>query len=277
MAVHQTFQYEGFQIEYATRGSGAIPVICLHGFNRPLEDMLIFESILKPEEYLVSIQLFHHGKSKIPEDFIVENGIPGSVLSLLILRFLDHLKARNFNLIAYSIGGRVSMYLLTQMPELIKKILLVAPDGLYVNPFYQWMNHSFIGRKIFKSVLQKPKPFLGIVDLLWKAKIIPSKLHRFVHVHMGADRSEQERLMIYNCWQTYKFSYPDFNALSRCVSEQKINWQLILGEFDSVIKVKHAKKLPPILKAQGAYHILPSGHLLLNLDTIKYIQSNHLW
>lgn len=277
MPAHQIFAHEGFEIEYETRGSGNKPVICMHGFNRPLEDMFIFEKILEPDEYLVSIQLFHHGNSKIPQDFIIEDGIPGGVLSMLFLRFLDHLGTRDFSLIAYSLGGRVSMYLLTQMPQLVSKILLIAPDGMYENPFYHWVNHSFLGRSVFKTVLKNPRPFLTLVNLIAKAKIIPAKLHRFVHVHLGDERSEKERFMIYNSWQSFKFTYPDVDLLSRCVSEHNIKWRLILGEFDSVIKVKHAKNLPEDLKTKEAFHIIPSGHLLLNTDTIKYINKHHLW
>lgn len=271
------FQSGAFKIEYGVLGSGSTPVICFHGFDRPLEDMYLFSQILTSGEYIVSVQLFHHGESVWSKSSDSIEGLPVDTFAIFIDHFVQSLNASTYQLIGYSLGGRISMCLFNQRSEKIDKMLLVAPDGLYKNPFYIWSISSGMGRRVFNSLINNPKPLLKTVDTLRALRLFPAKLHRFVHVHMGEEKSKEERERILSSWTTFVQFFPDLRTMVDLIQSNKVNFNLILGEHDSVIKKKHARHLIKAGQDASKIHYLKSGHLLLNEKTISHIQSTRLW
>ncbi|MFM7726162.1 MAG: alpha/beta fold hydrolase, partial [Flavobacteriales bacterium] len=63
-----TFTYNDLTLEYLVEGSGPETIVCLHGFGREAEDFIAFSSLLKPNQRIVSINLFAHGNSSFPQE-----------------------------------------------------------------------------------------------------------------------------------------------------------------------------------------------------------------
>ena len=273
----QVFQLGNFQLEYGLLDAGTVPVLCFHGFGRPLEDMYLFSQILQEGEYIVSAHLFHHGKSQWLKSTESIEGLSVVTFAKFIDAFLLHLNAKKFNLIGYSLGGRICMNLFLERAQQVDKMLLLAPDGLYKNPFYVWSIRSGLGRKVFSSLINNPLPLLNTVDFLRSIKLFPNKLHRFIHVHMGKDKNFEERNRILSSWTTFLQFFPNLKDLVQALETYQVSFSLILGEYDTVIKKKHAKHLLENGLEPTLIHYLESGHLLLNQKSIEYIQSEQLW
>ncbi|MGB0422969.1 MAG: alpha/beta hydrolase [Flavobacteriales bacterium] len=271
------FQHGDFQLEYGILGTGSVPILCFHGFGRPLEDMYLFSQILAEGEYIVSAHLFHHGNSSWSKSLENKEGLSPSAFAMFIDEFMLFLKTEEYRLIGYSLGGRICMNLFLERSDRIDKMLLVAPDGLYKNPFYVWSIKSYLGRKLFSSLINNPKPLLDLVNFLRLIRLFPVKLHRFIHVHMGANKTTEERARILSSWTTFVQFFPDLNQLVKLLKTEEVNFSLILGEFDSVIKKKYANKLIDAGQDPSSIHYLNSGHLLLNEKTIQHIQTSQLW
>ncbi|MEO0403245.1 MAG: alpha/beta hydrolase [Bacteroidota bacterium] len=264
------FQFRDFTVEYAVIGEGNHPVIALHGFNRPLEDMALLQTLLDENEFMVSIHLFHQGASVIDPSRSLEDGVPVSELAELFFAIAMEMGSSTFSLFGYSLGGRVCLSVYELAHASIPKMILFAPDGLYKNPFYQWAIHSRMGRSTFNWILNHQQPVLKLVDFVRWCTLIPAKLHRFVHVHMGEERSEAERWKIYNSWQTYKFCFPNLAEVAKSLRDSKTKFHLVMGRHDSVIKYKYAQNLLGPLGTDQPLITIDAGHILLTPEIIAF-------
>ena len=264
----ELFNFKDFTVEYATFGQGSHPVIACHGFNRPLEDMGLLAPLLEEEEFIVSIHLFHQGRSVISESRDLEEGLRVEELVDLFFAIAMEFGSSSYSLFGYSLGGRVCLSVFEQAHASIPKMILFAPDGLYKNPFYQWAIHSKTGRATFRWVLNHYKTALKMVDAVRWLRLIPAKLHRFVHVHLGEDRTETERWKIYNSWQTFKYCFPDLNQVAKGIRDSKTKFHLVMGRKDSVIKYKYAQNIMKPLGSGDALITIDAGHILLTPEII---------
>jgi len=271
------FKYKGFTIEYATYGEGEKPVLAFHGFNRPLSDMALFLPVLQKNEYLISIHLFDHGNSSWPEDLKIQHGISLELFQELVLAFMKNLNISSYSLIGYSLGGKVALTLYQLQIQKIDKILLLAPDGLYINPIYKLVSGTSAGRSMYRKLAKNPRPILAITNLLHKLKLIHPKLHRFVHVHMGTERQESDRWRIYHTWLLFKHFRPNLELIISLSKRHSGNLYVIMGANDSVIKPKYGKKLLKSGLDKNNLHFVNQGHQLLTKETIDYILTQGLW
>lgn len=271
------FKHKGFTIEYITYGEGNNPVLAFHGFNRPLSDMALFLPILKENEYLISIHLFDHGNSSWPKDLNIEKGISLELFQELVLAFTKELNISSYSLIGYSLGGKVALTLYQLQAQKIPKLLLLAPDGLYINPIYKVVSGTSAGRSMYRKLAKNPRPILAITNLLNNLKLIHPKLHRFVHVHMGTGRQESDRWRIYHTWLLFKHFRPNLELIISLSKRHSGNLNVILGTNDSVIKPKYGKKLLKYGLHENNLHFVNQGHQLLTKETIDYIITQGLW
>jgi pimeloyl-ACP methyl ester carboxylesterase len=53
-------------------------------------------------------------------------------------------------------GGRVALVLLELMPERVKSLLLLAPDGFKINLIYKFASETKLGRSMYKYLIDHP-------------------------------------------------------------------------------------------------------------------------
>jgi pimeloyl-ACP methyl ester carboxylesterase len=271
------FHYKGFTLEYDQFGSGNSTVLAFHGFNRPLQDMKLFEQVLAEDESIVSIHLFDHGASTWPNHLNITDGISLASFQELMEAFLSSIGVESFSLIGYSLGGKICLSIIEMNAFKIDRVLLLAPDGLYVNPFYQLLIGTKIGRNLFQSVAHNPKWVLNLTDLLRQFRLVDGKLHRFVHVHLGEGNRVEDRMRIYHSWLAFQHFKPNLRKVILVSQKQNANLNLIMGKKDSVIKPKHGKKLLKLGLEKNRLHFLNQGHQLINQKTLEFIKSSGIW
>ena len=270
----QLFHYHSFQLSYIEWGHGHDLVLCFHGFGREASDFKPFQRLLAPHQRLIAIDLIAHGNSRFLDNRDPTQALTPQEWVNLLTAFLEDKKIDTFHLMGYSIGGRIALCTWQWMPEKVKSVLLLAPDGLKKNKLYQFTSGTSIGRALYRYFVRKPELLFATAGLLHKARILHPKLHRFVHVHLD---SEAKRQLVYDAWLAYRLFFPNLMKLSLQHQTSFIPLTLIFGKNDSIIRPHLAKKLTRKFRTHINVMEINAGHRLLNDDLIELIIATDCW
>ena len=125
------FQHKDIKLHYRCIGSGKTPILAFHGFTRTSIDYELFEPFLKDDYTIYAVDLFYHGKTS----FKSKNwkSFSKTELKEIFAGFLVHINVKRFEVMGYSMGGRVALFLIEQFATRIDHLYLLAPDGLKTN------------------------------------------------------------------------------------------------------------------------------------------------
>lgn len=111
----QFFDSNGVRIRYIEQGAGE-PVVLIHGFSSTAERNWVTPGVfqqLAKNYRVISIDCRGHGKSDKPQDAKQY----GREMALDVVRLLDHLKLEKAHIVGYSMGGGLTLQLVTMKPE----------------------------------------------------------------------------------------------------------------------------------------------------------------
>jgi pimeloyl-ACP methyl ester carboxylesterase len=257
-----------------TIGKGSDVALCMHGFGRSAEDFTLFETILQPNQSIIAINLLAHGNSTFPSSRISRNPISKEEWSYLFEAFVNFLGIEQFHMVGYSMGGRMAMVLTELMPERIKSLVLLAPDGLKVNWVYRFVSETKLGRILYRSIIDNPNWILGMVDLLRFLRLLHPKIQRFVHVQL---ETKSKRQLVYDAWLIHRQLFPRLPLLARKIEEHHIPFDLIFGTYDRVIPARDGKRLLKHFKQEHRPTLLNLGHRLLHPTTVEHLSATAMW
>jgi len=118
----EEFDSAGFKIHYTISGQGE-PVILVHGLYSSSKmnwDMPGITSELAKHYRVIALDCRGHGQSDKPE----EEGKYGVEMANDIVRLMDHLHIARAHVVGYSMGGMITMKLLTIHPERVRSAVL---------------------------------------------------------------------------------------------------------------------------------------------------------
>lgn len=248
------------RLHYVRMGTGRKVLLAFHGYGNDASLFIPFRSHLEQEYTIVSIDLPYHGRSEWAD------GIPLSKARLVLL--VDILK-EEFNvdkvsLMGYSLGGRVCLTVVEQIPASVDKVLLIASDGLVVNKFYYTVTRTKLGSKVFRFILDKPSRYVGFIEWLKDRKWIDASRYRFIMHHL---RDEVNREFLLNVWPSLSPLIPNIRRLKKNIANFEIPVFIFMGRHDRV--------LPPALAERFKkgvdniqLHILDKGHRVFDTDTL---------
>ena len=118
-----------YLFNYYISGSPSNPAILfLHGFLGNADDWMDVISSLSHKYYCISVDLPGHGKT---DNLTEQTDYTMEVCASGIVDILGHLKIHMCNLVGYSMGGRLALYLISHYPKLFLKVILEsASPGL---------------------------------------------------------------------------------------------------------------------------------------------------
>jgi pimeloyl-ACP methyl ester carboxylesterase len=268
------FHFRDFRIEYAIYGEGNENILCFHGFGRSSSDFEVFVPLLKPGQRMICLHLFAHEHSVFPEKRIVKEPLQREEWREMLVAFLDSLGIGDFHLVGYSMGGRVVLVTMLVMSSRIRSVLLLATDGLKINPLYRFASGTAIGHALYLSIINNPKPLFAISRALNKLGLLSDKLLRFVFVHLD---TLEKRRQVHDAWMIYRLFFPDFRDLAAVINPGHFPFHMIFGKFDEVIKPVLGEKLQKHLTHKNHLHIVELGHRLMRPEIIEYVRVNGLW
>lgn len=242
------------RIHYRITGSGPEWLFCFHGYGEDAAGFQLFENSLSAHFTIVAIDLPFHGQTDWKEGLLFE---PDDLVSII-----HRIKPAQtpIQLLGYSMGGRVAMQLVVMMPDQVKKVLLIAPDGLHNNP-WQWLaTRTRFGNRLFRYLMQHPSVMLNTMSLFEKTGLYSKNLLRFVHYYL--DDAEQRRIL-YKRWTTMRKFAPDKENLKSVISKYRIPFTILFGKYDSIIRSRHGYRFRKGAENQVRVMEIKAGHRLL--------------
>ena len=237
--------------------------IALHGFSRPLEDMLSVRPLLDDNTALLMPHLPAHGRSSGHHRPLATSDWWAALEGVLKKEGLHF----NGTLIGYSLGGRVALTCFSLFPSRFTKVTLLAPDGLVKNPGYRFAVDTALGRAWMNQSERQRKTVVRVLNWLRAAHLLPHHIYQFFLFHLD---SEEMWAMVIDCWCSLQQFWPPPQHRLRAIStSHNAVIEAHFGERDKVIKPANAKKLKGICPV----HFHPCGHGLLRTDIIERIAS----
>ncbi|MBL0341643.1 MAG: alpha/beta hydrolase [Bacteroidetes bacterium] len=239
-------------------GRGKRILLAFHGFNRSPEDFHSFERWLGHEFTILAFDLFFHGASTV--DFHdTPPPLSRPVLKEFIEAVLIKYNVREFDVLAYSFGGRLALNCVELFEERVKGLYLMASDAMRFNPGYYFAVQTRIGRAVFRSYLINPKPLMQLMKLVASLGWSNKKAIEFYMHHMVF---EAMRYKVYNCWMLHRETVPDINSVTKLIKENNTSLLLFFGKFDIIIPPKLGAGFAKKAGRKHALHILDIGHRL---------------
>lgn len=263
-------EHPDYNCEYFVYGNGKRILFCFHGFGNHASDFEPLNNVLGKEYTIISINLFFHGKSSVLNHF-VESGFSTDRMKGLMLDFMAKFPAEKYDLMGFSLGGRIAMKITELMPEKINRLILLAPDGLTISPFYRLSTLNYAGRYLFKKSIEKADSLLRLAELLKKYRLIDEKKYQLAMYHI---ESKEHRQRVYNVWNVFRKIRPNLPQLRRKILLENIRVDLFFGKFDKIILPEWGRNLQKGLEKNVRITILEAGHQLVrygNLDEIGRI------
>lgn len=249
------------------------PVFAFHGFARPLEDFIPILQLWPEDCAFISVHLPHHGKSgpdtnsKKLDDPIE----PKDLLALLTeVAKSEGLRINDFDLLGYSIGGRIALSLIALEPKKWKRIVLLAPDGLKKSPFYGLTVHTLLGKAIWFAIDRNSPLVLRWANQLNRRKLISSHMHAFIAFHLS---SHAMRMMVWNGWRTHRKCWPSHRKMLGAFESIEGTVDIFFGDHDRIIPVKNSHRLRKITQhlPHVRFHSIPTGHGMLREEALQLI------
>ncbi|MFQ5698988.1 MAG: alpha/beta fold hydrolase [Myxococcota bacterium] len=123
------FDSDGVRIAYDDVGSGP-PIVLVHGFAANVEFNWArpgwIDALTGAGRRVVALDCRGHGRSDKPLD---PAAYGGDLMPSDVLRLMDHLEIERADLMGYSMGGAISMALITTHPERFRSAVLGGVGG----------------------------------------------------------------------------------------------------------------------------------------------------
>lgn len=247
--------HQGSSFHAIKYGKGEDIIFCFHGYGEDAGTYRIFEELMGDRYSLIAIDMPFHGKTdwRGPLLFTVD------ALLEMINKLLGSVD-KKFNLMGYSMGGRIAFRLLEAIPERVKKLVLVAPDGLHKNPWQRFSTETYIGNRLFKFTMLNPGWLFGLMKTAFALRLLNRSIEKFIRYYLEED---QQRLMLYKRWTTMRKFRPSISKLQQVLEKEQIPLYIFFGKYDRVIVAKRgytfAKKLSSVYINE-----IETGHQLLH-------------
>ena len=258
-------QHESTKLFYQTFGQGEKLAFAFHGYGQESGHFHVIAESLKPDYTIYAFDLFFHGKSKLPKS---RWPIRKDYLCFLIQKLLEEKNIARFSVMAFSMGGKFALTLIEGFAEKIDQVLLIAPDGIKTNFWYNVATYPGWLQGMFKRTVLRPVPFFKFIKLLDRYKVVDKGLLRFANWHM---ESTPKRLRIYKSWMGFRQLTFDIREIVRLLNENQVRVFIFLGEFDRLIP---QRSLEVFIKAlqYGQLIVFKTGHTFLLHDVASHLR-----
>ena len=242
-------------IHYRKSGSGSHVTVCFHGFGEYAKTFDPIAATLQGH-CLIAIDLPFHGETIWREgnDLSIE-------VMLEIIRLCPEIGNNPFGLMGYSMGGRVAFTLYETIPAKINYLILIAPDGLKVNPWYWFATQTFMGKRIFRYTMKNPNWFNSLLSASKKTGLVNESIMKFVHRYVD-DRDMREK--VFRVWTTMRRFTPKLPKVKSNIKNYQTPVYLIFGRYDRIIVPQFGSSFINGIEKWCHMEVLDAGHQLLH-------------
>lgn len=254
--------YKSSTIHYRYSGDGPNVVLCFHGFGTFASTFDWLASHV-PGHIFIAFDLPFHGQTHWNEGAAF---LPQDMLE--IIDSCPHATTLKFSLMGYSMGGRICLQLAQLIPDRINNIVLLAPDGLHLNPWYWFATQTTLGNRFFKTVMEEPRQFIQLLNKASSLHLLNKGVMKFVDRYLEDDAVRKQ---VYTVWTAFRKFKPDLNKLAQLINNHQIPMHLIYGRYDTIIPQGAGEKFFHRLHGRKKMDVLDTGHQILHVRNAQYI------
>ncbi|MBX2840213.1 MAG: alpha/beta hydrolase [Flammeovirgaceae bacterium] len=251
------FPYKNSTVSYRQWGKGKEILILFHGFGDKAALFDVMEPSFGNHYKAYAISLPYHGFTEWKEGLFNKEDIESFIRIIL-----EKENASTFTILGYSMGGKITINMVEIFPDQIKKIFLLAPDGIKTHPLYDIHGLPIWFIRFFKYLLKRPKTFFKLNKVIYKCGFLSKFLYDFTKNHFS---TPQQRDRFFNVSESIHDFKPDLEKLKILLNQKDIPVEIFLGERDEVILPESGKIFKERLN-NCKVTFLPKGHLLVDED-----------
>ncbi|MDQ2751949.1 MAG: alpha/beta hydrolase [Bacteroidota bacterium] len=257
--------YKNSSIGYECFGSGSDYIFAFHGYAQAAYRWEIITPYLNKKFTLVAFDLPYHGNTTWSEN---DTFTPQELLD--IIKQILPISAQQFYLLGYSMGGRIALCLLQLAPQMIKGVVLLAPDGLHRNKWYRFATQTGVGRSLFYNTMKKPKLLIRLAKGLQKRGVINEGQLTMAQYYLN---DETTRMQLYHRWMITRYFQPNLFLLKQKLIKYGVPVEMVFARHDKIIIAHHGVNFIKGLEKQAHLHILETGHSFLFSPQAPFIAS----
>lgn len=267
------FHTKSSALSYFEYGSGSQIMLAFHGFGMRGTQFKVLEEALGSKYKIISFDLFFHGGTAINDNSVenIRKGLRSQYFAEQIAEFLDseYPNAEKVSLLSYSIGTRMALCLIENMPQKIESAYLIAPDGLAPNKLLNLGGRNFLLNKLFYKLVYSPKTIMFFLNFLLKTKYIDDPLHRILKGEFG---TTETRLTCYNTVTYFAQLSFDQNKIASFINDYHLDCHFYFGRKDKLFPSKIGEAFSKLLNSPNL-HVFDDGHELVNMKMNSYLAS----
>jgi pimeloyl-ACP methyl ester carboxylesterase len=248
----------GTRWAYTESGTEGALWVTFHGYGQSADVMERFMLHFRPEARGVHFDLPHHGETTTEQE-----SISPSNLADLLGKVMHEKGVNRCSLLAFSLGGKVTLKLAELMPGKVERMILIAPDGLKVNPLYRFTANTRFGGWLYGRVINNPNNLFTAAGVLRMSRILHPKIEQFMHRQLDT-REKRER--VFNVWRTFRNITPDLNDIRSKIQRYNISTVMVFGKHDRIIRPSLGRKLDFGNHPKIRTILLDKGHDLYGSD-----------
>ena len=188
-------------------------------------------------------------------------------LQALITQLLERFPHARFSLLGFSLGGRICLELVSLFAGRVDRLILLAPDGLVISPWYVFVTRTIAGRWLFRRVLRRPQRFLRLGGWLRTLGLVGEKQYKFALSYFG---SGPQRELVFKVWMIFRYLLPRKAALSAAL-KQHPSAPTSSSAAATASSVHRSERSIRKSGSQANIHILETGHNLLKSDVAERV------
>jgi pimeloyl-ACP methyl ester carboxylesterase len=263
-------QYKNSVIYAGRFGKGNKISICFHGYGETCGSFRFFENQTENEFTFLAIDLPFHGQTQWNEglNFTINDLV--AIIKSAIEKLTNHKQDEDqkITLMGYSLGGRVALSLYQYDPGRIKKVILLAPDGLKVNFWYWLSTQTIIGNWLFSLTMKYPAWFFIMLKALNKLRLVNPSIFKSVNYYIG---EAQVRKDLYQRWTCLRKLKPDLRLIKSQIRNFRTPFRIIYGKHDRIIIPDPGINFSKGIEEFCQIAEIHSGHQVLHEKHIKEI------
>lgn len=246
-------QFEQARLSYTRTGNGKKVLFVFHGFGQTAQAFNKLSEALSAGYTIYSFDIFFHGNSVWGYH---EHPLEKEFWSRMIKKLLDEESITEFSVLGFSMGGKFALATLEALPNRVKEIFLIAPDGIKTSVWYNLATYPIALRNLFKSTIKKPLRFKAIADFAFRAGLIDRGILRFVESQMN---TEEKRNRVYFSWVVFRHLSFSMRHISSLITLHTIKLVVIVGTFDKIITAKNMSRLTNLVP-HAQLEVIEAGH-----------------
>jgi len=256
------------RISYYRWGKGPRLLLCFHGYGESALGFSFLEDILGDAFTILAIDLPFHGLTDWKEAPLT----PATLLTI-IDEIIKPPLPNGWWLMGYSMGGRIALSLLEHAPDRIDRLILLAPDGLVVNPWYWLATQTRPGRQLFKWTMHHPGWFFFMLRMGNRLGLVNPSVYKFVANYVD---NKEIRSALYTRWTGLRLFKPRLAVIKDIIRTRQLPVHLLYGKFDRIIRVERGEQFRKGIEPWCELTVIPAGHQLLKKDHIQALLSQYI-